>query len=81
MRQNRKAEAARLALTSIRRAGWKVAFHLPDGLAYDLEGLVAEARQGLRQPRRETCFWFHRVDGLGPSMAGVRLDNKKNRHR
>ena len=34
-----------LAPTSIRKDGWKVAFHLPDGLAYDLEGLAAAARQ------------------------------------
>ena len=31
---------------------------------------------GLRQPRRETRFRFHRVDDLGPSMAGVRLDSE-----
>ena len=45
MRQIRKAKAVRSAPTSIRKDGWKVAFHLPDGLAYDLEGLAAAARQ------------------------------------
>ena len=75
MRQNRKAEAARLAPTSIRRAGWKVIFHLPDGLAYDLEGLAVAARQGLRRTTRETRFWFLGWSGLGPSMAGIRLDS------
>ena len=45
MRQIRKAKAARLAPKSIRKDGWKFAFHLPDRLTYDLEGLAAAARQ------------------------------------
>jgi len=45
MRQIRKAKAVRSAPTSIRKDGLKVAFHLLDGLAYDLEGLAAAARQ------------------------------------
>ena len=41
----RKAKTARSASTNIRKDGWKVAFHLPDGLAYDLKGVAAAARQ------------------------------------